>query len=321
MWGAAIGGPRGPASRSSIGGASSAHYPRSSSSPPPHPSTPFPPSRRRAPASRPISLTFVDDNLSLATVDAAKGATIVVPFVNDVLSDAVLERLAAHGVKGVALRCAGFDNVDKAAAARLGIAVMRVPAYSPTSVAEHAVTLMCALNRKVKKSIDRTRHGNFDLSGLVGKDISTCTVGIVGTGRIGLCFARILRGFGSTLLAYDMYHSPDAAALGITYVSLEELLERSDIISLHCNLTPENTHMIDAKSLARMKPGAMLINTARGGLIDTQAAIAALKTGHLGALGIDVVEEESSVFFRYRDREVPDALVSCLFLGVAGGAE
>ncbi len=231
---------------------------------------------------------------------------------NDSLAAPVLERLAALGVKGVALRCAGFDNVDKAAAARLGLAVLRVPAYSPTSVAEHAVTLLCALNRKVKKSVDRTRHGNFDLQGLVGRDLASCTVGIVGTGRIGLCLARIMHGFGSKLLAYDVYHSPEAAALGVTYVTLEELLASSDVISLHCNLTPENTHMLDAKAFAAMKPGAVVINTARGGLIDTRAAIDALKSGHLGALGIDVVEEESSVFFRYREREIPDGLARLL---------
>lgn len=157
--------------------------------------------------------------------------------------------------------------------------------------------------------IDRSRHGNFDLQGLVGKDISNCTVGVIGTGKIGLCFARILRGFGATVLGFDVYKSPEAQALGVTYVeSMDEILARCDVISLHCNLTKENTHMFDDAAFGKMKEGAMLINTSRGGLIDTHAAIRALKSGRLGALGLDVVEEEGSVFFKYKEREVPDEL-------------
>ncbi|MCE9605375.1 MAG: 2-hydroxyacid dehydrogenase [Planctomycetia bacterium] len=242
-------------------------------------------------------LLFLEPHLSPATAKLAEGFDCVCVFVNDRLDADVLRTLAAGGTQLIALRCAGFNNVDLAAAAALGLRVIRVPAYSPYSVAEHTVGLMLTLNRKFHKAYNRVREGNFSLEGLLGFDFHGRTVGIVGTGKIGECTARILAGFGCRLLAFDPYPNEAVKQLGAAYVELPQLLGESDVVTLHCPLTPQSHHLIDAARLALMKPGAMLINTGRGALIDAGAVVAALKSGRLGALGIDVYEEEAELFF------------------------
>jgi D-lactate dehydrogenase len=242
-------------------------------------------------------LTFFQPRLTGETVSLAAGHAAVCVFVSDQLDAAVLEALAAGGTRAVALRCAGFNNVDLAAAARLGQAVVRVPAYSPYSVAEHTVGLMLALNRKLHRAYNRVREGNFALEGLLGFDFHGRTAGIVGTGKIGTCLARILHGFGCRLLGHDAWQNPDCLALGLRYVPLDQLLAESDLVSLHCPLTPQTQHLIGAAAIERMKPGAMLINTSRGAVLDTPAVIHGLKSGRIGALGLDVYEEEEGVFF------------------------
>jgi D-lactate dehydrogenase len=249
-------------------------------------------------------LVFLEARLDATTVAAAEGAQAVCVFVNDRLDAGVLRALHQAGVRLVALRCAGFNNVDLAAAAALGIAVARVPEYSPDAVAEHTVALVLTLNRKIHRAYNRVREGNFALEGLLGFDLHGRTVGVVGTGRIGTCFARIMAGFGCRVLATAPEVNPECEALGVHYVDLRTLLERSDIVSLHCPLTPQTRHLIDAAALARMKHGAMLVNTSRGAMVDTQAVIAALKTGQLGSLGLDVYEEEADLFFRDLSGEV-----------------
>jgi D-lactate dehydrogenase len=243
-------------------------------------------------------LVFLEPLLSSVTAKLAEGCRAVCVFVNDTLDAPVLETLAAGGVRLIALRCAGFNNVDLPTAARLGMKVIRVPAYSPHAVAEHTVGLMLALNRKLHKAYNRVREGNFSLDGLLGFDFFGRTAGIVGTGQIGLCTARILHGLGCKLLAYDVRENPEMNALGARYVSLDELLAESDVVTLHCPLTKETHHLIDDARLAKMRKGVMLINTGRGALVDTRAAIKALKSGRLGALGLDVYEEEGDLFFR-----------------------
>ena len=242
-------------------------------------------------------LTFLDPSLSAQTVALAAGFPAVCLFVNDVADRPVLQQLAAGGTRVAALRCAGFNNVDLAAASELGIAVVRVPAYSPYSVAEHAITLMLGLNRKLHRAYNRVREGNFALDGLLGFDVHGKTVGVVGTGKIGAIAVRILLGFGCTVLAYDPKPDPAVERLGARYVALPELFAACDIITLHAPLTAQTRHLIDAAALARMKRGVMVINTSRGALVDARAAIDALKAGQLGALGIDVYEEEAKLFF------------------------
>jgi D-lactate dehydrogenase len=249
-------------------------------------------------------LVWLEPRLDAGTAVLASGFPAVCAFVNDTLDRTVLEVLAAHGSRLVALRSAGFNNVDLAAARELGITVSRVPAYSPHAVAEHAVGLILALDRKIHRAYARVREGNFSLSGLVGFDLHGRTVGVVGTGKIGVAFLRIMAGFGCHLLAMDPVRSPEAEALGARYVPLEELLARSDVVSLHCPLTPETRHLLDARRIRLMKRGAMLINTGRGALIETPAVIAGLKSGHIGHLGIDVYEEEEALFFEDRSHVV-----------------
>jgi D-lactate dehydrogenase len=239
-------------------------------------------------------LVYLQPRLTGETAALAAGFDAVCAFVQDQLDAAVLEKLAAGGTRVVALRCAGFNNVDLAAAARLGQTVVRVPAYS---VAEHTVGLMLALNRKLHRAYNRIREGNFALEGLLGFDFHGRTVGIVGTGKIGATLARILHGFGCRLLAHDAWQNPDCLALGVGYVPLEQLLSESDVVSLHCPLTPQTHHLIDAAAIERMKPGAMLINTSRGAVLDTRAVIRGLKSRRIGALGLDVYEEEEGIFF------------------------
>jgi D-lactate dehydrogenase len=241
--------------------------------------------------------TWIESRLDAQTARLAEGHEAACLFVNDRADAAALGVLAAGGVRFLALRSAGFNHVDLAAAARLGIGIGRVPAYSPEAVAEHAVALILALNRRIHRAYARVREGNFALEGLLGFDLHGKTVGLVGTGQIGLAFARIMAGFGCRLLGFDPQPSPQAPALGLEYLPLDDLLARSDIVSLHCPLTPGTRHLIDAAALARMKRGAMLVNTSRGGILDTAAVIEALKSGQLGHLGLDVYEEEEKLFF------------------------
>jgi D-lactate dehydrogenase len=250
-------------------------------------------------------LVFHYEALHEDTASMADGCPAVCAFVNDTLDAATLSRLARGGTRLIALRAAGYSNVDLDAAAKYGIAVMRVPAYAPAAIAEHAVALMLTLNRHVNKAYNRVRDGNFDLNNLVGFNMSGKTVGIVGTGKIGTALARILKGFGCELLGYDVFHNPECAALGLRYLELPELLAQSDIVSLHCPLTPETEHLINERTIGMMKPGAMLINTARGALIDTRAAVEALKQkDHLAYFGMDVYEEEGPLFFSDRSSTV-----------------
>jgi D-lactate dehydrogenase len=245
-----------------------------------------------------LDLVFFDDQLRSHTAQLAAGAEVVCIFVNDHCHAGIIEKLAAAGVKLIALRCAGFNNVDIEAAKSNGIGVVRVPAYSPQAVAEHAVALLMALNRKTHKAYNRVREQNFSLNGLLGFDIFGKTVGVIGTGNIGQAFAKIMLGFGCRILAFDLYENNDLKQLGVEYKLLEEVFVQSDILSLHCPLNESTRHMVNEGSLQGMKKGVVLINTSRGGLINTPAAISALKSGQLGALGIDVYEQEEKLFFR-----------------------
>jgi len=242
-------------------------------------------------------LTYFDPQLTAETAPLAAGFEAVCAFVNDKLDAPVLQLLHGNGTRLIALRSAGFNNVDLPEAERLGMTVVRVPAYSPHAVAEHAVALVLSLNRMTFRAYNRVREGNFSLDGLLGFDLYGKTVGVVGTGKIGLIFADIMHGFGCKVLAADPYPSPDAKPF-VEYVSLKHLLETADIISLHCPLTPETDHLIDAEAIARMKDGVMVINTGRGRVIDTKAVIDGLKSGKIGRLGLDVYEEEEHLFFQ-----------------------
>jgi D-lactate dehydrogenase len=249
-------------------------------------------------------LVYFEARLNAETVPLAEDFPAICVFVNDRLDRDVLTTLAAHGTRLIALRSAGFNNVDIDAAADLDMTVVRVPAYSPHAVAEHAVGLMLALNRHLPRAYNRVREGNFSLEGLIGFDFHGKTAGIIGTGNIGTIVARILAGFGCRLLAHDPYPNDECRRLGVEYVSLPELLVGSDIITLHCPLTPESYHLIDQQALATMKPGAMLINTGRGALLDTRVVIEGLKSGRIGHLGLDVYEEEEQLFFEDRSARV-----------------
>jgi len=243
-------------------------------------------------------LTYFDVPLERETVALAAGHDAVCIFVNDKADADVLEALSRGKTRLVALRCTGFNNVDLLATARFGIKVVRVVTYSPYSVAEHAVALLLAVNRKIHRAYNRTRDSNFALDGLMGFDLHGKTVAVVGTGKIGRVFSRIMLGFGCEVIGYDKYPSAEFEALGVRYAQTGEIGARADIISLHCPLTPETHQIINKETLARAKRGAILINTSRGGLIDTAAAIEALKSGQLGGLGIDVYEQEADLFFR-----------------------
>jgi D-lactate dehydrogenase len=249
-------------------------------------------------------LTFFEPRLTVESMKLAFDFEAVCCFVNDVLGANVLRPLAEHGIRLIALRCAGFNQVNLRAADELRLAVVRVPSYSPHAVAEHAVGMMLALNRKYHKAYNRVREGNFALEGLLGFDLNGKTVGVVGTGKIGQITGRILVGFGCRVLAYDIAKNWECQSMGISYVELDELLRESDIVTLHCPLTPQTNHLIDEAALARMKRGVMLINTSRGGLVDARATINALKSGHLGYLGLDVYEEEADLFFENLSEKV-----------------
>ena len=245
-----------------------------------------------------VSWRFHEFALSAETASTAQGARAVCLFVNDKADRACLTALAALGVKLVALRCAGYNNLDIAAARELGLAVVRVPAYSPHAVAEHTVGLLLTLNRKIHRAYNRVRELNFSLHGLVGFDLHGKTVGIVGTGKIGRITAAIFRGFGSLVIAHDSFPSTEwASRHGVRYADFDALLAESDIVSLHVPLLPQTRHLLNETTLARMKPGVFIVNTSRGKLVDTHALIAALKSGHVGGVALDVYEEEEGVFF------------------------
>jgi D-lactate dehydrogenase len=260
--------------------------------------------RRGAAGEGTHELVFLESRLGPETAEIGSRFPAVCVFVNDRVDAQVLQVLGAGATRLVALRCAGFNNVDVSAAARAGIAVVRVPAYSPHAVAEHTLALILTLKRKIHRAINRVREGNFALDGLLGTELHGSTVGIVGTGKIGETVARVLSGFGVTLLAYDLVRSPACEALGVRYVPLDELLRASDVVTLHCPLTPETRHLIDEARLATMKRGAIVVNTGRGALIDTPALVEALKSGRLAGLAIDVYEEEDRLFFEDRSAEV-----------------
>ncbi|MCW7550318.1 2-hydroxyacid dehydrogenase [Photorhabdus sp. APURE] len=247
---------------------------------------------------------FFDFLLSPKTAKNAIGADAVCIFVNDNADREVLEELAEMNIKILALRCAGFNNVDLDAAKELGIQVVRVPAYSPEAVAEHTVGLMLCLNRRIHRAYQRTRDANFSLEGLIGFNMHNRTAGIIGTGKIGIATLRILNGFGMRLLAHDPYPNQAVLDLGVEYVDLDTLYAQSDVISLHCPLTPENHHLLNEVAFSKMKNGVMIINTSRGALIDSVAAINALKQQKIGALGMDVYENERDLFFEDKSNDV-----------------
>lgn len=249
-------------------------------------------------------LNFFEANLNEKTAGLAKGFTAASCFVTDILNTRALQLLSEQGIRLITLRCAGFNNVDLKAAKQYGITITRVPAYSPYAVAEFAVGLILSLNRKIHQAYNRVREHNFSLEGLLGFDLHGKTVGVIGTGKIGAVFCKIMRGFDLEVLGFDPIQNLACIENGLKYVPLEELYRRSDIISLHCPLTSNTHHLIDHAALAKMKTGVMLINTGRGGLVDTKALITALKTGKIGALGIDVYEEEENLFFQDLSTEI-----------------
>jgi D-lactate dehydrogenase len=249
-------------------------------------------------------LRFLEPHLNSQTAALAEGCGAVCAFVNDHLDADALRVLARVGVRLIALRSAGFNNVDLGCAEQLNLVIARVPAYSPHAVAEHAVALMLALNRKLPRAYARVRDGNFALDGLGGFDVHGRTIGVVGTGKIGAVFTRIMNGFGCRLLAFDRVQNQDCVALRVEYVDLAKLFGEADIISLHTPLTPETRHIIDANAIRQMKPGVMIINTGRGALVDTHAVINGLKSGHIGYLGLDVYEEEEELFFEDRSGQI-----------------
>jgi D-lactate dehydrogenase len=255
-------------------------------------------------ADRAHELVFFEPRLNLETSVLAAGFPAACIFVSDLLDAKTLKAISQQGIKLLALRSAGFNHVDLAAAADLDLTLLRVPAYSPYAVAEHAVAMILSLNRRIHRAYNRVREGNFALDGLLGFDLHGKTVGIVGTGKIGAITAKILQGFGCRLLGYDVFPSPDCKAMGMKYVSLPELFGTSDIVSLHCPMTAETYHLINAEAIDEMKPGIMLINTSRGQLIDTKAVTDGLKSGKIGYLGLDVYERETDLFFENLSNEV-----------------
>lgn len=242
-------------------------------------------------------LTFFEPKLNKSTVPLAQGFPCICVFVNDQVDAHVLLQLQQGGTELVALRSAGFNHVDLKVAHQLGMTVVRVPAYSPYAVAEHTIALLMALNRKTHRAYNRVREGNFSLDGLLGFDLHGMKVGIIGTGNIGEAMARILHGFGCELLGYDIAPNPACEELGMRYTSLDELFRTVDILTIHCPLTPDTYHLINAESLAKMKRGVTILNTSRGAIIDAQAVLVALKSGQVGNLGLDVYEEEADLFF------------------------
>jgi D-lactate dehydrogenase len=257
-------------------------------------------------------LVYFDTLLGSDTVALAAGFAVVSVFVNDAVDSNVLRQLAAGGTRLVATRSTGYNHIDLRAAKELGVKAVRVTHYSPNSVAEFAVGLLLALNRKIHRAYNRTREGNFELDGLMGFDLVGRTVAVIGTGKIGVIFARIMAGFGCTVIGFDVQRSPEFERLGGRYVDADGI-EEADVISLHCPLTPETYHIVNARTLARLKRGTLLINTSRGGLVDTEAAIDALKSGQLGGMAIDVYEQEAGLFFKdLSSTVIPDDLIQRL---------
>ncbi|WP_435357107.1 2-hydroxyacid dehydrogenase [Emticicia sp. SJ17W-69] len=250
------------------------------------------------------TLTFYEVPLNESSVRLAEGFDAICVFVNDKVDASIIKILTQLGVKLIALRCAGFNNVDLEATKKANISVVRVPAYSPHAVAEHAVALIMTLNRKTHKAYNRVREGNFSLEKLIGFDLYQKTIGVIGTGKIGEAFARIMLGFGCKVIAYDIFQNQNLVNLGVEYGSLDEVLAESDIISLHCPLTEKTHHLIDNQAISKVKDGMMLINTSRGALIDTPAVVEALKTKKIGYLGLDVYEQEENIFFKDHSEEI-----------------
>ncbi len=248
-------------------------------------------------------ITYFEPRLTGETASLAHGHTAVCAFVNDVLDAAVLSQLSQLGVRAIALRSAGFNHVDLKRASELALPVVRVPAYSPHAVAEFAVGLILTLNRKIHRAFNRVREGNFTLDGLLGFDLHGRTMGVVGTGQIGEVVARIMHGFGCRLVGFDVRPNPNCVQLGMEYLPIDELMRQSDIISLHCPLTPTTRYLINEQTIATMRNGVMLINTSRGAVVNTRAVIAGLKSGKIGALGLDVYEEEVDYFFEDHSAE------------------
>ena len=251
-----------------------------------------------------IAFTFFDTPLTPETASLAQGYQAINCFVNDDLSAETLVALNGLGIRHISLRCAGFNNVDLACAKRLGVTISRVPAYSPEAVAEHTIALLLSVNRKLHKAYNRIKEDNFSLNGLMGFNIHGKTVGIIGTGKIGIATVKILKGFGANVICHDPYQSEQAVSMGLTFVPLDTLFAESDVISLHCPLNGDTAHLINANSIATMKNGVVLINTSRGGLVDTRAIIAALKTHKIAGIGLDVYEMESELFFQDRSAEI-----------------
>ena len=258
-------------------------------------------------------LSYFETRLRPASLPLLDGCAAACAFVNDEIDAQVVEGLVARGVRILAMRCAGYNNVDLKAAYEKGLSVVRVPAYSPYAVAEHAASLLMTLNRHIHKAAARTRDFNFSLVGLTGHDLHGKTVGVIGTGKIGRVFCDICKGFGMNVLAYDAFPNP---ATGLNYVSLDELLAKADVISLHCPLTPETHHMINHTTISKMKPGVILVNTSRGALVESDALLAALRSGHIGAAALDVYEEESGWFYEDRSATVRQNKVLALLVSM-----
>ncbi|MBD1573495.1 2-hydroxyacid dehydrogenase [Vibrio sp. S17_S38] len=247
---------------------------------------------------------FYNFQLDVKTASIAEDSQVICAFVNDDLSRSVLEKLASQGTQLIAMRCAGFDRVDLDAAKELGIQVVRVPSYSPEAIAEHAVGMMMCLNRRFHKAYQRTRDANFSLEGLTGFNFHGKTVGVIGSGKIGLATMRILKGLGMNILCSDPYPSDAAIELGATYTDLDEIYRQSDVITLHCPLTKDNQRLLNAESFSKMKDHVMIINTSRGGLLDSGDAIEALKSGKIGSLGLDVYDNEKELFFQDKSNDI-----------------
>jgi len=251
-----------------------------------------------------VQFTFHRTRLDQNSYTLSSNHDAICAFVNDQLSSKVIQGLKEHGIRLIALRCAGYNNVDLKAAQSSGIPVVRVPAYSPHAVAEHTVALILALNRKLIHASQRVRESNFSLDGLLGFDLHGRTVGLIGTGKIGMVVAKIMLGFGCRVLAYDKILSPEIERMGVQFATLSEVIRQSHIISLHVPLIPETLHLVNAQAIAQMRDGVMLVNTSRGGLIDTPAIIDGLKSGKIGYVGLDVYEEEAALFFEDKSREI-----------------
>lgn len=257
-----------------------------------------------------LEFHFFEDSLSEDMISTLKDFEIICLFVNDTANRSIIEKLASHNIKLIALRCAGFNNVDLKAAKEQGIKVVRVPAYSPYAVAEHTLAMIMTLNRKTHRAYNRVRESNFSLNGLMGFDLNGKTVGVIGTGKIGQIFCKIMQGLNCRVIAYDPYPNEELQKAGVKYLSLEELFKASDIVSLQCPLTEETKYMINSDTIGLMKEGVMLINTSRGGLIDTEALIGGLKSRRIGYLGIDVYEQEENLFFNdLSDQIIQDDLI------------